>query len=129
VERITLFEREVRERLSRSALALLFAGVEVIAEGQRSHRGGKEVFFGSTMLTLDLSKVAGAVRDACDARCAQRIATLLGQDADARATIEAIAARETERLAGARPTSLVTEVKVRARGAIVHVDVDVEATL
>ncbi len=62
VERITLFEREVRERLSRSALALLFAGVEVIAEGQRSHRGGKEVFFGSTMLTLDLSKVAGAVR-------------------------------------------------------------------
>ena len=34
--RIALFEREVRVRLSRAALDLLFARAEVISEGQRS---------------------------------------------------------------------------------------------
>jgi hypothetical protein len=52
--RIALFEREVRERLSRAALELVLARAEVISEGQRSVRGERDAYFGSTMLTIDL---------------------------------------------------------------------------
>src|SRR5262245_22530240 len=100
VEHISLFEQEVRDRLSRSALELVLAAAQVIAEGQRATRAGRESFFGSTMLTIDLGRVAPSVRDACDARSAQRLATLLAGDAGALARIRAIAARETERVAG-----------------------------
>jgi hypothetical protein len=126
--RITLFEKEVRERLSRAGLDLVFAAAKVMSEGQRSHRPGKDAFFGSTMLTIDLGAVAAAVRDACDARSAERLATLLADDADALARVKAIAAREIERLTGARPSSVAAEITVRAQGATVFVDADVEAS-
>jgi hypothetical protein len=129
VERISLFEREVRLRLSRAALDLVFAAAKVMSEGQRSTRPGKDAFFGSTMLTIDLGAVAGAVRDACDARSAQRLAALLGDDGDARERVKAIASREIHRLTGARPKALTVEIKVRAQGATVFVDADLEATL
>src|SRR3954447_20743715 len=67
VTRIALFEREVRERLSVSALDLLMSRAEVISEGQRSARGGRDAYFGSTMLTFDLPALAVVLRDACDA--------------------------------------------------------------
>jgi hypothetical protein len=129
VRRISLFEREVRERLSRAALDLVFAGAATMSEGQRSLRNGGEVFFGSTMLTVELDGLVGALRDACDASSAQRMAGLLATDANALARIRAIAADEAERLGGARPTSVSTEIRVRARGTTVYVDVDVEAAL
>ena len=53
VERISLFEREVKERLSRAALDVLFAAAGVMSEGQRSARNKREAFFGSTMLTFE----------------------------------------------------------------------------
>jgi hypothetical protein len=127
VERISLFEREVRERLSRAALDLVFAAAKVMSEGQRSARPGKDAFFGSTMLTIDLAAVAGSVRDACDARSAERLATLLADDNGALARVKAIAGREIERLTGARPTAVTVEISVRAQGATVFVDADVEA--
>ncbi len=128
-ERMTLFEREVRERLSRSALALLFAQAAVISEGQISEGAAGPVFSGSTMMTMELAKIAETVRDACDARCAQRLATLLAADPAAQERIRAIAAGEAERIAKRRPRAVETEIKVRARGATVFVDVDVEAAL
>jgi hypothetical protein len=124
-----LFEREVRERLSGSALQILFSRAEVMAEGQRSVRAGAPVFFGSTMLTFDVARLADVVRDDCDARCAQRLAALLRTDPRALARIRTIATRETERLVGAPPADVATELKVRARGTTVFVDVDVEARL
>ena len=51
---IALFEREVRERLSRAALDVVFARAERLSEGQSSVRGGRAAYFVSTMLTLDL---------------------------------------------------------------------------
>lgn len=128
VERISLFEKEVRERLSRSALDLVFAAAEVMAEGQRTAKAGRDTFFGSTMLTIDLARVAPDVRDACDARAAQRLAALLADEPAAQARAKAMAARETERVAGSRPKVITTEIKVRARGTTVYVDIDVEAS-
>ena len=57
------------------------------------------------------------------------MASLLAADTAALARIEALAAREAERLLGSKPKSLETEVKLRARGAVVFVDVDLEALL
>src|SRR5262245_61145144 len=85
VERISLFEREVKERLSRAALDVVFAAAGVMSEGQRAARGGRESFFGSTMLTIALDSVAAALRDAADARAAQKLAALLARDAGAQA--------------------------------------------
>jgi hypothetical protein len=128
VERISLFEREVRERLSRAALEIIFASAGIMSEGQRSLRAGREAFFGSTMLTIELSSVAGAVRDVCDARAAQHLCALLATDTTAAARIKSIAASEAERLCRTRPRSIGAEIKVRARGTTVYVDVDVEAS-
>jgi hypothetical protein len=128
VQRVSLFEREVKERLSRAALDVIFAAAAVMSEGQRAAREGREVFFGSTMLTVELESVALAVRDAADARAAQRLASLLATDAGALARIKSIAAEEAERLTGVRPRALNPDIKVRARGTTVYVDVDLEAS-
>jgi hypothetical protein len=128
VEKISLFEREVRERLSRAALELIFGAAGIMSEGQRQARDGREIFFGSTMLTIELPAVAGFVRDVCDARAAQHLCALLATDTVAAARIKSIAAVEAERLCRTRPRTVGAEIKVRARGTTVYVDVDVEAS-
>ena len=126
--RITLFEREVRERLSRAALDLLFARVEVISEGQRAPRGGKDSYFGSTMMTIDLPALAAVLRDEPDAGTARRLATLLGEDAAVEKRVQALATREAARVAEAPLSAVSTHVNIRAQGARVFIDVDVEGT-
>jgi hypothetical protein len=126
--RIALFEREVRERLSRAALELVFGRAEVISEGQRGVRGGRDAYFGSTMLTIDLPALELLLRDACDAGTARRLADLLADDRAAAARIEALAAAETTRVAGQAPKTVSTHVAIRAQAAKVFIDIDVEAT-
>ena len=125
--RITLFEREVKERLSRAALDLLLSRADRLSEGQRSVRGGRNAYFGSTMLTIDLASFADVLRDACDASTAHRLATLLETDAAVPRRIRDIAEREAARVAAARLRDVRTQVTVRAQGSKVFVDVDVEA--
>jgi|GEM_PF-513701 len=125
--RITLFEREVRERLSRAALDVVFARAERLSEGQRSQRGGRDAYFGSTMLTVDLVAFADVFRDACDAGTAHRLAALFEADPTVPRRIRELALREAARIAGARLKDVRTQVTVRAQGAKVFVDVDVEA--
>ena len=126
--RIALFEREVRERLSRAALELLFARADLISEGQRSVRGGRDAYFGSTMLTIDLPDLALLLRDACDAGTARRLASLLEGDESVTRRVQELAARETARVAGAVPANVGTHIAIRAQGARVFIDVDIEAT-
>jgi len=128
VQRIALFEREVRERPSRAALDLVFERAEVMSEGQRSTRAGQPVYFGSTMLTIDLEALAPQLRESCDAGTARRLATLLASDAAVAARVKAVASQEAARIAGGRLKAIATEVKVRAKGARVFIDVDVEGT-
>jgi len=125
--RVTLFEREIRERLSRAALDLLFARAEVISEGQRQVRGGRDSYFGSTMLTVDLPALAALLRDACDAGTARRLAALLEADAEVARRIQELTERETARVAGAAPAEVRTHIAIRSQGAKVFIDVDVEA--
>jgi hypothetical protein len=120
--RVSLFEREIRYRLSTPALHILFDVAHVISEGQR--QGPR--YFGSTMLTIDLAAAAAVVREACDEGTARRVASLLGSDprACARARVLALAAAEDRaRATIVRP---IVDVRVRASGAAVHIDVDVE---
>ena len=124
--RIALFEREVRERLSRTALELVLARAEVISEGQRSTRNGRDAYFGSTMLTIDLPSLELLLRDACDAGTARRLAELLESDAEAGAHVEALAGREAARVAGSVPKAVRTHVAIRAQAAKVFIDIDVE---
>jgi hypothetical protein len=126
--RITLFEREIRERLSPAAMDLLFARADVISEGQRAARGGRDSYFGSTMLTIDLPALAVLLQDACDAGTAKRLAALLEGDAGAARRIQQLTERETARVAGAAPKQVRTHVAIRSQGAKVFVDVDVEGT-
>ena len=126
--RIALFEREVRERLSRAALELVFRRAEVMSEGQRSVRDGRPTYFGSTMLTVNLEDLAPLLREACDASTARRLATLLAGDPSVAARVKAVATHEAVRLAGGRLRAVATEIKVSARGARVFIDVDVEGT-
>src|SRR5882672_5573252 len=101
--KIALFQREIRERLSVAALDLLFDRVEVISEGQRAVRGGRDSYFGSTMLTVDLPALASLLSDACDAGTARRLAELLDVDAGVARRIQALSEREAARVAGAVP--------------------------
>ncbi|MFL5306198.1 MAG: hypothetical protein ACJ8F1_13350 [Polyangia bacterium] len=126
--RIALFEREVRERLSRTALDLVLSRAEVISEGQRSLRNGRDAYFGSTMLTIDLPSLELLLRDACDAGTARRLADLLQSDAQAMAGVEALAAREAARVCRAVPAAVRTHVAIRAQAAKVFIDIDVEAS-
>jgi hypothetical protein len=125
--RIALFEREVRERISRAALELVLGRAEVISEGQRGARNGRDAYFGSTMLTIDLPSLDLLLRDACDAGTAHRLAELLESDAAAAERIEALAGREAARVAGATPKSVSTHIAIRSQAAKVFIDIDVEA--
>jgi hypothetical protein len=128
VQRIALFEREVRERLSRAALDLVFERAEVMSEGQKSTRAGKPVYFGSTMLTIDLEALAPVLREVCDAGTARRLGKLLASDAVVASRVKSIATREAARIAGGRLQAVATEMKVNAKGARIFIDVDVEGT-
>jgi hypothetical protein len=126
--RITLFEREVRERLSRAALDVMFARAESISEGQSSARGGREAYFGSTMLTIDLVALADVLRDVSDVGTPDRLVTLMESDKDLPARIREIAAREATRIAVRKLRELTTHVTIRAQGSKIFIDVDVEAS-
>jgi hypothetical protein len=125
---VSVFEREIREKLSRSAVDLLFSVADVLFEGQKATRGGREAFLGSAMVTIDLRKLVLTLREANDPRAAQRLGALLAKEPAATARARAIAEAELERTQGKKPRDLTAEVRVRSRGTTLFVDVDVEAS-
>ena len=125
--RVTLFEREVRERLSGPAVELLLSAARVLAEGKRSASPtARAAFFGSLMLTIELDRVGDGVREACDAGAAEKIAQLMAGDARVLKRVKLLAEREASRLAGTPVKAYLSDVRVRAEGACVLIDVDVE---
>jgi hypothetical protein len=126
--RIAMFEREVRERLSRAALDAILARAEIISEGQRAVRNGHDGYMGSTMATLDLDSLSPVVREPADAGTAQRLVALLRADITLKARLDALACNEVHRVTNARPKAVRTEIQIRAQGARVFIDADVEAS-
>ena len=120
--RVSLFEREIRVHLGTAASELLFSQAEVLSEGQR--QGAR--YFGSTMITLDLGRAQTALREPCDAADARRVAQLLEKDARVQARVRGIATAAAVERAGAAFARLDVEVRARADGSRVHVDLDVE---
>jgi hypothetical protein len=129
VRRIALIEREVREFLSRAALDVVFAHAEVMSEGETSAAHGKRQFTGSTMLTFDVARLVGILREPADPGTARRLAELLAKDDSLEARTQAIVRREVERIAHVQPKLVRGETRIRAQGTRIFLDIDVEATL
>jgi hypothetical protein len=126
-ERVTLFEREVRERLSLAAIEILLERAKVLSEGRRANAPtAQQAYFGSTMMTLDVAALGDAVRDPLDARAAARVAELIRGDARVTRRVQRIAEREAQRLAQGPTRARAAEVRVRAQGTLIYLDVDVE---
>jgi hypothetical protein len=125
--RVALFERELRERLSAAAVELLFSQAQVLTEGRRADgpTAGR-AFFGSVMITVDLAALGSGVRERCDELAAERVAAMMAEDARVIGRVRRLAEAEAGKLAGAAIRVHSADVRVRATGACVHVDVDVE---
>ena len=121
--RVSLFEREVSVRLAPIAVELLHGAARVL------HEGGLvgEVYAGSTMMTVDLTRTADRVSDPPDASTAQRIAFLYASDERCREHARRIALAEARRAAGCELASPHVDVESRARGAELHLSLNVEA--
>jgi hypothetical protein len=125
--RVALFDREIRITLSGAAVEILFETAEILSEGER--RGGG--YFGSTMITFDVTRLAALVREACDAASARHVATLALADKRVRERARALAIADAGERAGSgtRLANLSTELRARAVGTRVHLDIDVEAVV
>jgi hypothetical protein len=127
VSRVTCFQREVKEGLSASMVEILMARAKVLSEGRRAQsRSSGAAFFGSTMLTIDLAQCAEVVRERCDPALARRLAALMASDGRVIRRAQALAEREANRLAGVTLRTRASDVRVRAQGALIYIDVDVE---
>src|SRR5579862_2303254 len=124
--RVSLFDRDVRVRLAPAAADVLLATPRLLSEGSLE----TDRYVGSTMLTIDLTdaRTAALVSDPLDAATAKRVAELLPADEAARARAKKLALREVARAAGAaRLEPPQVDLRVRSAGAVVHLDLDVEA--
>jgi hypothetical protein len=123
--RVSLFEREIRVSLGTAAIEVLFDLAQLLSEGQREGRR----WFGSTMITIDLERAGTLLSDECDAASARRVAVLLASDARVLARARALATAAATDRAGGPLGALSVEIKARAAGRKVHLDVDVEGEL
>ena len=120
---VSLFRREIKERLSPTGFELLLQAVKKISEGQISASGR---YYGSTMLTLDLARVDQGIRDVCDVATALRVAQLLESEPDLLGQLRELALQDARRIAGRPMPRLEADLRIRAEGCRVLVDVDVE---
>ncbi len=121
--RVSLFEREIRIRLSSAAIEILFGAASHLSEGQVED----DQFFGSTMVTIDLGRAADAVSDPCDETAARRVADLVGTDERVLRRARELAVGEARRMAASPIGAAQIDVKTRRTGASLHLDMDIEA--
>jgi hypothetical protein len=123
--RVSLYRREVHLAPSSAAIEICFALATQLSEGQRDGDG----YLGSTMITIDLERAAHLVSDACDAATAHRLAELAIHDDRLKHRARAIGLAAAERVAGERLAGPAIDIRVRAAGHHLHIDVDVEGKL
>ena len=121
--RVSLFEREVSVRLAPVALDLLHDAARVLHEGELVG----DLYAGSTMLTVDLARTTDRVSDPPDASTAQRVALLYAGDERCRDFARRIALAEARRATGCELARSHVDVESRARGAELHLSLNVEA--
>jgi hypothetical protein len=123
--RASLFQRQLSYQLSSAAIELLIERAQVLSEGQIE--GTR--YFGSTMISLDLRRLEDEVSDPASAATARRLGDLAAEDSHLRRRAGELARAEAERLAGRRLERCQIDLSARARGAQLHIDLDVEARL
>lgn len=121
--KVSLFEREVTVRLAPAAVDLLHGAARVLSEGELSG----DVYAGSTMLTVDLARTADRISDPPDVSTAQKVALLYASDERCRDHARRIAIAEARRTAHCNLTAPLVDVESRARGAELHLSLNVEA--
>jgi hypothetical protein len=121
--RVSLFEREVSIRLAPIAVGLLHDAARVLHEGELTG----DIYAGSTMMTVDLANTKHVISDPPDASTAQRIAFLYASDERCREHARRIAITEARRVAGCDIGLPNVDVESRARGAELHLSLNVEA--
>ena len=150
VRRVQLIRREIREVLSPSALEVLFDHAELVVEGGEElggRRAGDHRVFATVMITIDLARCAGQVREPADEATARRVAELMQAEPRVHQRLRSLAARELARLGGAEPEEplgaegeahggppekvfgVTVETAFRVDGTVVLIDVDAMATL
>lgn len=120
--RVSLFSRDVQLSLSSAAIEILFRKASVLSEGQVEDAG----YFGSTMITFDCARAADLISDACNPATVKRVSELLGADERVRARARKLGANEAARLAGGALQRAHVDMRVRANGNHLHIDLDVE---
>ncbi len=121
--RVSLFERQVTIRLAPMAVDLLHLAARVLHEGSLDG----ETYAGSTMMTVDLGKTRHSISDPPDAATAQRVALLYASDERCRAHARRVALAEARRAAGCNLASSTVDIESSARGAELHLSLNVEA--
>jgi hypothetical protein len=119
--RISLFEREIQVRLAPVALELIHGSARVLSEGELVG----DLYTGSTMLTIDLARAKERISDPPDASTARRVAVLYASDERCRERARQVALAEARKLAGC-DLAAVVDVESRARGAEIHLSLEVE---
>ena len=122
--RVSLFEREIRVRLSPAAIEILFGTAAVMSEGLVDGN----LYYGSTMITIDLSRVDGHITEACDVSTAREVERLLTADPRVHERARRVCATEASRLAGQPIQPPQIDLRVHRSGRHFHIDMDVEAT-
>jgi len=123
--RVSLFEREIRIRLSSAAVEILVQLGSVLSEGQVE----EDCFFGSTMVTIDLGRAAPLVSDACGVATARRVGELITHDNRFRRRVKKLALAEALRSAGRPLTDVQIDMRVHQSGTQLQLDMDVEANV
>jgi hypothetical protein len=124
-ETLPLFHREVRERLSPTALQLLLDRAEIFVEGgAASGTSANGAFLGTAMVTIDLDAAADRLRPLADG--AQKLCAALRDEADARRTIIArVLEAARARLSSSSPLR-ASAPRFRVDGARVLIDFDLD---
>ena len=121
--RVSLFAREVTVSLAPVAVDLIHAAARLLTEGEMTG----DVYTGSTMMTIDLSRAIDRISDTPDATTAQRVAFLYAGDERCRNHARRIAMGDARRQAGCDLSVPQVDVESRAKGPELHLSINVEA--
>jgi hypothetical protein len=123
--RVSLFEREIRIGLSSAAIEILMELGSLLSEGQIED----DLYFGSTMMTIDLARAGALVSDTCDIATAHAVAELVAGDKRVSDRARQVGQREAERLAATELADVQIDVRVTHSGSHLQLDMDVEASV
>jgi len=117
--------------ISRAFEEELFRRADVLSEGScRSAKGALDCYFGSTMISFDLSSVRGRFRGEFDA--AAKAQLLRAVDGSVRVRLRAMrlaCAEAARRVPDRALGTALTEIRVRLSNDQLHIDVDLEVPL